>query len=397
MLKNQLAVYRATLLFLLLVFAASTNAQDDKYYQSLALRLVQSSSIKPGDVVLIEGGKHMIPLMEATAIETQKLGGMPVLLLDSDRALRSLYTEVPEKYLEQEPRFWGEWLKSANVFIGLPWTDNVKSMIDGVPESRFAKLAKASSFFAEVMNSAPVRNISIDFPTKQDADRYGMDFPMYEKMMLDAINADYAAVSRQGQTLREMLKTAKQIRVTSPAGTDFTFSPAPGRDAYVDDGIVTEERAKSKLFAQKVAALPGGNVFFAPLETSANGKVVVPHMSCRMNPMNDVTFDFKKGQIQNFKAATNGECFQETMKPYAGPKDVFGRIWFGINPALRVVEDGKANFRPFNAAGMVYVGVGDNRIYGGANTTDTGYTFPITNASVTIDGKIVIKNGKLVL
>jgi leucyl aminopeptidase (aminopeptidase T) len=223
-----------------------------------------------------------------------------------------------------------------------------------------------------------------------------MDFAAYEKMLLEAINADYAAVSKRGEKLREMLKAAKQIRVTSPAGTDFTFSPAPGRDVYVDDGIVTEEKAKSKLFAQKVAALPGGNVFLAPLETSANGRVAVPKMRCRLNPMNDVGFEFKNGSMQNFKAATNGECFQETMQPYNGPKDMFGAIWFGLNPSLRVVEDGKANFRPFNAAGMVYVGVGDNRVYGGANNADTGYSFPITNATVTIDGKTVIKDGKLI-
>ena len=72
---------------------------------------------------------------------------------------------------------------------------------------------------------------------------------------------------------------------------------------------------------------------------------------------------------------------------------MFGAVWIGLNPMLRIVEEGKANFRPFNAAGMVNIGIGDNRFYGGSNTSTGGNSFPITNATVAIDGKIVVKTG----
>ena len=71
--------------------ATGANAQTDEITQKLALRLVQSASIKPGDVVMISGGKHMIPLMEAVAIEVQKAGGFPNMMLQSDRVARSFY------------------------------------------------------------------------------------------------------------------------------------------------------------------------------------------------------------------------------------------------------------------------------------------------------------------
>jgi aminopeptidase len=370
-------------------------AQDDKKYQELAVKLVQAGSVKPGDVVVIDGGKHLIPLMESIAVEAQKAGGMPIMFLESDRVTRSYYTEVPEKYLEQEPRFWAEWLKNTNVFIGLPGSEDYKAIIEGVPETRFAKISKANSFFGDLLSSLPIRQVSIDLPTRQAAENNGMDFAAYQRVMMDGINADYQSISVQGNRLRERVKKAKQIRITSPHGTDFTFSPAPGREIYVDDGIVTEERAKSKLIAQRIASFPGGNVFFAPLETSANGQIAVPKMQCRYEPMNNVTFDFKDGIMRNFKAGTNGQCFQEGMSLNTGSKDRFGSIWLGVNPSLRTVEDGTAHFLPFNAAGMVYVGIGDNRLYGGTNNSTTGYAFPITNATVSVDGKIIIKDGRL--
>ncbi len=385
----------ALMLLTTILGISAATAQDDKKYQELAVRLVQSASVKPGDVVVVDGGKHIIPLMEAVAIEVQKAGGMPIMFLESDRVTRSFYTEVPEKYLEQEPRFFGEWLKHTNVYISLPSTEDNKALIEGVPESRFAKISKAGDFFANLLNSLPIRLVGTNFPTKQDAEINGMDFPAYQKVMMDGINADYQSISVQGNKLRAMVKNAKQIRITSPAGTDITFRLAPGREIYMDDGIVTEEEAKSKNYAQRIGTLPGGNVFFAPLETSANGKVVVPKMQCRYAPMNNVNFEFKNGLMQNFKAETNAECFQETMKAYTGPKDKFGAVWLGINPSLRIVEDGSANFRPFNAAGMVYIGVGENRLYGGNNNANAGYAFPVTNATVSIDGNIVIKDGNL--
>jgi len=268
-------------------------------------------------------------------------------------------------------------------------------LLQGVSETRMAKITKSYDFLNAMLNSLPIRMVNVDFPSKKGAELSGLDFAVYEKSIMDGIYADPAVMTATGGKLRQMLSGAKQIRITSPAGTDFTFSLASGREVYIDDAVVTEERAKSKLFAQRIAALPGGNVFFAPLETSASGKIIVPKARCRFAPMNNVSFDFKNGKLQNFKAANNAECFQERMNANTGPKDMFGAIWLGTNPSLKVVEDGNANFRPYNAAGMVYVGIGENRIYGGSNNSNFSYSFPITNATVAIDGKIVIKDGKL--
>ncbi len=101
--------------------------------------------------------------------------------------------------------------------------------------------------------------------------------------------------------------------------------------------------------------------------------------------------------MQNFRAGTNAACYQETMKPYTGDKERFGSINIGLNPALLVAEKGTAHYRPGSAAGMVWIGVGDNRFLGGSNNNIGGFGFPIMNATVMIDGKTVIRDGKLLL
>ena len=184
------------------------------------------------------------------------------------------------------------------------------------------------------------------------------------------------------------------MRVTTAAGTDVSFSVGQ-RPVVVGDGMVTEEEAKAKMFLMRGAALPDGQVTVAPIETSANGKVVIPKSTCNFAPMTNVSFDLKNGKMENFKAATGADCFAKQMAPYVGPKDMFGGFSIGLNPALKVNED-TADFRPDVGAGVVGISIGGNEYAGGSNKTFGGAYFQITNATVEIDGKVVVKDGKLV-
>jgi len=377
-----------------LIVSSSTFAQDAKF-DELAKRVVNVSAIvKPGNVVVVSGGKHTIPMMESLSMEVAKAGGMGTMFLNSDRVDRSYFTEVPEKYLGQEPKYFAEWLKHIDVWISLPGAENPKAVYGDVPQERFAKAAKGEQIVTDMLNQAKIKLVSIGYPTKEAAERNGLDFATYEKMHWDAVNADYGRIAEQGAKIKKMLQGAKMIKVTSAEGTNFSFSVG-SRPILVDDGIVTAEKAKSSLFLERIASLPGGSVFCAPLETSANGKVVVPRTRCRFEPMTGIAFEFKKGKLENFKAETGGKCFEETMAPYAGPKDMFGYFSIGLNPALKVMEN-PGDYRPGDAAGIVWIGVGDNILMGGTNKTQGSMEFPIVKATVEIDGKVVVKDGQLV-
>lgn len=379
------------------VFAWAANAQEMNYNE-LASRIVSTSAnVRPGDVVVVYGGKHDVALMEALTVEAMKQGGMATMFLDSDKVERAFYTEVPEQYLEQVPTYFVEWIKHMNVFISLPGVEDPKAVFGDVPQDRFAKAYKASQVITDVLNTSGVRLVGVGYPTQSDAAVNQLDFATYQKVFWDAVGADYRKISEDGNRLKHMLEGAKTIRVTSPSGTDFTFSVGD-RPIFVDDGIMTTEKAKSKYFLTRSVSLPGGALFFAPIETSANGKVVVPRAQCMFKPLTGESFDFKQGHLENYKAERGGECYAQSMASYTGPKDVFASFQIGLNPSAKVMED-PGDYRPSNAAGLVYVSVGDNQLMDGNNKVQGGggFGFPIVNATVTIDGKTVVLNGKLTL
>ncbi len=383
-------------IFLMFCALAVVAQAGEKKFEVLAQKIINTSAnIKPGEVVVVYGGKHTIPLMETLAMEAQKAGGMVWMFLNSDRVTRSYWVEVPEKYLEQEPAYLAEWLKNIDVWIALPGTEDPKAVFADVPSERFAKANEAGKIIEDMLNESGVREVFIGYPTKERAELYKLDFSTYEKMHWEAVDADYKQMSEKGNLLKNMLQGAKQIKVTSPSGTNFTFS-AGDRQILIDDGIITEEEAKDKLFYARSAFLPSGYVYFAPIETSANGKVVVPKDRCKYAPLNGVSFEFKDGKLMNFMAEKGAECFEEVMAPYTGPKDMFGYFSIGLNSALKVIENG-GEYRPDAAAGMIWIGIGNNELIGGANKTQGGFSFPIVKATVEIDGKTVIKDGELIL
>jgi leucyl aminopeptidase (aminopeptidase T) len=135
-------------------------------------------------------------------------------------------------------------------------------------------------------------------------------------------------------------------------------------------------------------------VFASAIEKSANGSVVIPQGQCNWGPVQNVSFQFRDGDMQGFEAEAGGDCISEILDPYEGPTHRFASFSIGLNPNLYVDEE-NATFWPGNGAGMVYINVGNNQLLGGTNKTQTGYGFPITRATVSVDGVTIVKDGKL--
>lgn len=384
------------LLALSCLAAANPVAAQDTAFAQLAHRIVTTSAgVKPGEVVVLQGGTHTIPFLEALAIEVQKAGGFANIFLGSERVAKSQYVEVPDRFLAQPPTFFADWLKHIDVWIGLPNFADPASFYRDIPESRFAIANKAGNMINDMINAAPVRLISVGYPTRHDAASYHVGFDAFQRMHWDAVNADYARVAQVGAALKRRLQGAKLVRITAPSGTDLQFTVG-NRPIFVDAGIVTAENAKSKVFLDRIASLPGGSVFFAPIETSVNGRVVVPRDDCKRKPLLGASYQFKDGKLTSFGAQTGAECVREIMNTYSGTSQVFGSVSIGLNPALHVIEKG-GDYRPANAAGLVTLGFGQNDLLGGSNKDVGGFGFPVTHATVEVDGVVLVRDGHLMV
>ncbi len=252
-------------------------------------------------------------------------------------------------------------------------------------------LRKGGQKLYDGFNKVKCRVYSVNYPTPQEATLAKMEFPAYEKMIVDAMQADYTPIVIKAQALKNLIKASKSIKVTSPDGTSLTLS-ASGRPIYLGDGIISKADAHNKLLSERMASLPDGRVSVTGIETSASGKVVVPRAKCRYEPITNIRFDVMGGKMINITVGDGKECVEKMLKENTGDK-MFSGISIGLNPALIPNDD----YWPLCGAGIVYLSFGNNQLEGGKNTSGFSWSFPITNATVEIDGKVVVKDGKVVM
>lgn len=135
-----------------------------------------------------------------------------------------------------------------------------------IPEKRLAKVYKANQLIDNMLNESGIRVVWIGNPTEEQSKVVNqLDFKIYEKMHWEAANADYKQISEKRDLLKKMLKKSKKVQVTSPKGINFSFSMSD-HPIFLDDGILTKDEAKGKLFLTRIASLPGGSVFLLPLK-----------------------------------------------------------------------------------------------------------------------------------
>ncbi len=94
--------------------------------------------------------------------------------------------------------------------------------------------------------------------------RHGHMVNITREIMLEGMRADFEEVDRLSSRLIAKARPAKQIRVTSPAGTDILAEFAPHLKWLKTSGIITTE---------KWGNLPGGEIFTSPW--TINGRFVV--------------------------------------------------------------------------------------------------------------------------
>jgi leucyl aminopeptidase (aminopeptidase T) len=384
------------LVFFGLMAGTSALAQTPDW-TALSKRIVgETAGVLPGNYVVVDGGKHTLPLMEEIAAELNRKGANPIMVVESDVALRAFWHQKPEANLADYPKHFLALVKSADFLITMPASGNFKEIAQGVDPKRSAILGKSNERLVQEMSRDFKGSIiNIAYPTPQQAENAGIDYATYEKMHWAAMGADYKKIEATGQTILKLLLGARSVKITTKIGTNITFSMG-NRLAFTDDGILSDEERQSSDYFARYASLPGGFMDFAPDENTVNGIVVVPQGRCDYGPLKEVSFQIKNGVMENFKAKEGQECFERQMAPHTGDKTKVSVFTIGLNPEMKVIINEETNYRPTTAAGFVTLQIGSNNTpYKGTVVSTGGFNFPIAGATLEIDGRVVIVDGKI--
>jgi leucyl aminopeptidase (aminopeptidase T) len=218
-----------------------------------------------------------------------------------------------------------------------------------------------------------------------------LSMPMFMAEMFypgGPMNADYREVDKETRKIAEWITKANEARVTSPGGTDITLS-LKDRKGMVDSGIFTDKGAWGNL--------PSGEAYCAPVEGTANGKLVV-EPSWYPDLKEKMTLIFKNGYVTEIVGGgkigdeyRNLLDFKKKEEPYISRRNL-AELGIGTNPNAKrpdnILEAEKIK-------GTVHLAIGDNSHMGGKVSADLHQDFIIPKPTWMLDGKPVMKDGKL--
>ncbi|MFQ6107137.1 MAG: aminopeptidase [Thermoplasmata archaeon] len=361
----------------------------DVNYESLARKIVNKCMrIKENEVVLLTGGVYNFDLIEAIAVNIRKVGAWPVTRVTTDSLSRRTIAETPVKYLRKEPRYFLKWLDDIDAHIGVdPYMD--PTTLATLSEKRLGISRQANRRVNDKFTKMGTRWTAIGYPTKEKAKMFKLSFTEFWDMFWSAMNVNYDAMYKRGSKVARALRARKKVHITSDKGTDLAFR-ITGRKPLIDDGIISPQDVRNKDVGNN---LPCGEVFLAPVETSANGRAVFDLAFWRGNKIVDIDVDFKRGKLSRIKARRNEKLLKEVIANSQGQKDRIGEFGIGINPKVKkavgyTITDEKI-------IGTIHIAVGENRGYGGKNEATLHWDFVMMHPTVEVDGRTIMRNGKL--
>jgi aminopeptidase len=357
---------------------------SDPRVEELAGLLVERCvDVQPGWQVLVMGHPGARPLLDEVCRRIGRRGAYALLRLRIDSPpLRAWMLEADEASLGKLTAIEANDYDNMDTYIVVESPENTRDGSD-VPAERLALRNKATRPHMKPIFSGEKPWVGLDFPSQALAQDAGMTLDQFEDFYWGAMLIDWEALRTEMQRIADRFDAADEVRIVGE-GTDLRFSLA-GRHGLVD--------ALS-------ANMPGGEVFYSPVEDSAVGVIsYTEYPACYLNhEVEGVRLRFEGGRIVDASATSDEEFLTGMLDADEGARRL-GEFGIGCNPGIQnhmrnTLFDEKID-------GTVHLAIGQGFPYlGGSNESAVHWDMVKDlrpGGRIELDGQPVQENGRWLL
>lgn len=361
-------------------------------YEELARKVVNDSlRINSEDVVTITTWDHTIDVANAMAVECFKQGADAMISLWTDEYYYGLIRELTEESLGECSKICQAFTEAETATINLFGPKNPEGLKALSPSKldAWSKGERKAHYPRNIERG--IRNVSLPLAllTPQRAKTYGFNLENWKKTVSNALAMDLKEIAKKGREVKAALRKAHKVQLTASNGTNLTFE-LDKRPIHVDDGIIDKADIKRKSLDTQ---LPTGSVLTTIAETSGNGKIIFDKPLQQMGQnISGIQLKFKDGKVTSMKGRKNFEVISKLFEKASGDRDKIGYIQIGLNPKAKY-----GYLMDYIVEGSVQIGIGDNEYIGGKNSSTFGLAATLGKATLKLDGKTLIRNGRFQL
>ena len=341
------------------------------------LIVTYATGVKKGDQVLIVASDYGLDLASEVYKEAAKLGASPLIVMTPSEVTRAYYEVTPEDYLDIFPKHLYELTKASDVVFSIRSDINTKTLGNVNPR----KLTRRDKTVRPIQDERLSKRWCLtQTPTPGFAQDADMSLKEYEDFVYSAILIDWASQRAQMEKLKKALDPADKVQIIGEK-TNLTMS-IKGRNAVVGDATHN---------------VPGGEVFTAPLDDSAEGEIWFDLPGLRYGrEIRGVRLKFSEGQVVEYSAETNQDALKSIIETDQGSKRI-GELGIGTNRGIKkftknILFDEKIGDTIHLALGNAY------KDCGGINKSAIHWDIIKTMkpGQILLDGKILQKDGKFI-
>lgn len=364
---------------------------DERAKQLAKIVVEYSTEVKKGDLVKISGEPVALEFMQEIARIVIDCGANPILSVIPPELGRYM---IDNGSLEQVCRLPESVVAQAReIDANISVCANANPLyLQGADPEKIAKARISKKIISDIIigdgkDNHGKRWCIVGFPTRADANMGGMTLVKWEEALYSATNIDWKNASGRLRQIKQLFDGAEDVHIVVPGLTDLYLS-LKGRGGNVCDGKFN---------------MPDGEVFYGPVEDSAQGYVTFSYPAIRAgNEVARIRLEYKDGKLTNFNAKRN-KTFLASQLAIPGA-DRIGELGIGGNPGItrymkNLLFDEKIDGTIHIAVGMSYPEPLDNG--GGLNQSALHWDLVCElrkqggnpGGQIYVDGKLVQENG----
>ena len=308
-----------------------------------AMKCMHCGGVKEDETVLISTDTNKIRIAEALAGAAYAVGATPIIVIIPP--VKTHGAQLPEPIVAA--------FREADVFLQpSTWSQtHTRARVEAI------KAGKRGSTMCEITEDA---------------------------LCVGAIEADYEECDRLGRKLGAVLAESREVRITSPAGTDIS-GEVQGRPVQYETGLFREPG--------QFAAFPDSEINISPIEGTAEGKIVgdVSVMSVGVTVYDPVTLIVKEGRVVDIQGGASAQRLRIALESLEDEKAFnYAEFGIGLNPCARMAA---TNLEDLGRLGNCHAGIGSNFAIGGKVLAPNHHDVMYKDANVYFDGKLALENG----
>lgn len=355
------------MLAVVLSIAGSAQAADAIPYDRLAQHIVDALQATSGERVLLRYDPTTLGPLEPAVRKLLLAKGLVVDTLNYGPAL-----DLPAR------------LDRTDIYIWLPAGPNAATGAD------------QRATLAAWLDAGKGRQIHFHWVggTVDPDGKGGVHSDAFDALYVDALEIDYARLSASQDKVIAKLRSG-EVRVTTPEGTDIRFNVGD-RPFNKQDGDASKARTdKAKMRVDREIELPSGVIRVAPIETTANGVLVV----AKARLLNDavatgIRLEFANGKVVKATATTGAEALTAFLAS-SPTLTSFREFCLGLNPKLTIPAG--SSYLPYYGYGdaVVRLSLGDNTEVAGAVHGGASRWLFFANTTVAVGSDRIVVDGHL--